>query len=232
MNSDRDAPGPRIHGVVAGVVTDAKDPEQLARVKVTFVFSGRTESAWARVVVPSAGDQMGTYFFPMKDDEVLVAFRDGDLGHPYVLGYLWSAPNPPSRGARPPVPSPQLRRSEIRSRSRHVIAFDDTDGDPSLSLTTKGGHTIVLHDEPTKVVRIRDSGGHLSVALDTDKGTITLATTGTPTGASISLDTNGKVTIEGSSIELSAPRGTVRLRGRSVDISGPQRVSINDPGGS
>ena len=97
----------RINSVIPAVVSDTKDTEKLGRVKVRFAFTGRVESRWARVAVPFAGSLRGTYFVPEVDDEVLVAFRNGDLDQPYVIGFLWSAK------ARPPEAEASQRRSVI-----------------------------------------------------------------------------------------------------------------------
>jgi hypothetical protein len=34
-------------------------------------------------------EDQGLYVLPEIDDEVLVAFEEGDLGRPYVVGSLW-----------------------------------------------------------------------------------------------------------------------------------------------
>src|SRR4051794_40960448 len=87
---------PRVYGAVVAVVTSVDDRQQLGRVRVRFSFGGRTESAWARIASPWAGaKKRGAYFVPEVDDEVLVVFADGNLGHPYILGFLWSQPAPP-----------------------------------------------------------------------------------------------------------------------------------------
>ena len=86
----------RIYGVVTGIVTNNQDPEKLGRVKVRFPWlSENDESWWARVAVPMAGKEIGTYFLPEVDSEVLMAFEQGDIHFPYVLGALWNDPNKP-----------------------------------------------------------------------------------------------------------------------------------------
>ena len=73
----------RITGVVLGIVTNNNDPDKLGRVKVRFPWlSGSTESHWARVATPMAGNGRGLYFLPEVDDEVLVLFeRGGHVGN-------------------------------------------------------------------------------------------------------------------------------------------------------
>src|SRR5262245_22538227 len=86
----------RIYGVVPGVVTSNDDPEKLGRVKLRFPWlSDEVESGWARVALPAAGNLRGVYMLPEVDDEVLVAFEQGDVRFPYVVGGLWSSKLPP-----------------------------------------------------------------------------------------------------------------------------------------
>ncbi len=73
------------YGVTVGLVTNNKDPEGLGRVKVKFPWlSEKEESYWARVLTLMAGNDRGMYFLPEVDDEVLVAFEQGDMSFPYI----------------------------------------------------------------------------------------------------------------------------------------------------
>ena len=64
-----------LQGMVIGVVTNNKDPDELGRVRVKFPWlSDDDESAWARIVAPMAGNGRGMFYLPEVDDEVLVGF--------------------------------------------------------------------------------------------------------------------------------------------------------------
>jgi uncharacterized protein involved in type VI secretion and phage assembly len=174
----------RVYGVVVAVVTSVDDEQQLGRVRVRFSFGGRTESAWARIATPWAGSgQRGAYFVPEVDDEVLVAFADGNLGHPYILGFLWSQPAPP------PESSPKAGRSVIRSARGHKIEVDDNRG--LISLKTSSGCRLVL-DDLTGNVTI-ESNGSLEIKSAMD---LTLeATTGSVSikGVDVSVHADGQI---------------------------------------
>ena len=60
-----------------------------ARQKLRFPGSAGTESHWARVAAPMAGNGRGLYFLPEVEDEVLVLFERGDA-FPFVIGALWN----------------------------------------------------------------------------------------------------------------------------------------------
>ena len=90
---------PQISGVVPAVVTNAKDPDQLGRVKIKLPWLADSyESWWARTVQPGAGKDRGAAVLPEVGDEVLVAFAQGDLEHPYVLGGLYNGMDKPHGG--------------------------------------------------------------------------------------------------------------------------------------
>jgi uncharacterized protein involved in type VI secretion and phage assembly len=76
--------------VYRAVVTDASDPQRLGRVKIRIPSVSTDEELWARVVVHGRGGYVLRF-----GDEVLVAFEEGDLRAPYVLGTLWDPSDAP-----------------------------------------------------------------------------------------------------------------------------------------
>ena len=81
----------RINGVVIGLVTDLSDPEGLGRIRVSFPWLGdNVQSNWARIAAPMAGGERGVFFQPEIGDEALVAFEQGEVRSPYILGFLWN----------------------------------------------------------------------------------------------------------------------------------------------
>jgi uncharacterized protein involved in type VI secretion and phage assembly len=116
--------------------TVASDPDPAsalgARVKVTFPWlSDLNESGWARVASPSSGMNSGMYFMPNTGDTVIVAFQDGNISMPIVLGSVWDGPT------RPPVPAPTPFNTVqmIKTRLGHTITLDDTPGNQSVTVT-------------------------------------------------------------------------------------------------
>jgi uncharacterized protein involved in type VI secretion and phage assembly len=88
----REAIANRIPGVVVGVVTNNEDPEGRRRVRVKFSWLSEVdESNWARIVVPITRAKGDDYTLPDVGSEVLVAFEQGDIRFPYVLGVLLSS---------------------------------------------------------------------------------------------------------------------------------------------
>jgi uncharacterized protein involved in type VI secretion and phage assembly len=204
-----------VYGVTLGIVTDIDDTKNLGRVKLRFPWlSNRVESAWARIAVPWGGQRRGSYLLPEVDDEVLVAFRHGDLGYPYVLGFVWSEKDPP------PEETPRLNRRELRSKRDSRLVFDDTQGRESVTMRTRNGFQVTV-DEGAKQVRISESTSQLEIK-------VTSGREGQPGAISIKADSGdirlsastGKVSIEGSSVDVKAT-GQLLLKGSTVQINPP-----------
>ena len=107
-----------VNGVMVGTVASTLDPLPLSRVQVAVAgIDGLDPLPWARVAQPAAGMASGTYWIPNKGDEVLVAFENGDLNAPYVIGCLWSALSVP------PLPSPMMGMRMIRTPEGNQIVF-------------------------------------------------------------------------------------------------------------
>ena len=159
----------KIYGVVIGVVSNNKDPEQLGRVKVKFPWlSDKDESYWARMATPMAGPKRGIYFLPEIDDEVLVVFEHGDLRFPYILGALWNGKD---------IPPPEAKQDGknnirlIKSRSGHIISFDDTNGQENIEILDKSTKNSIKVDTKSNTITITTDK---DIKLSAPKGLIEL----------------------------------------------------------
>ena len=105
----RITPRPVIPGTQPAVVVGPPGQEiftdKYGRVKVQFQWDRQGDtSCWIRVAQPLSGTDRGVFWLPEVDDEVLVAFEQGDPDRPYVLGTLF---NPRRLPPPPPPPNPQ-----------------------------------------------------------------------------------------------------------------------------
>jgi len=197
----------RYYGVVVGIVTDNRDPHNMARVRVKFPWlSDDNESWWARMAVPMAGAGRGSYFLPEVDDEVLVAFEHGDVRSPYIVGALWNGKD------SPPANNSDGKNNirVIHSRSGHLVRLDDTDGDEKIEVIDKTGSNKITIKSSDNSMKLECRG---DMSLDC-QGKMTLhATAGIEINSDATVKINANATMD---IESSAP---MTIKGATVSIN-------------
>jgi uncharacterized protein involved in type VI secretion and phage assembly len=150
---------PGYFGVYPALVTDLVDPDRLGRVQVRFPWLGsdgdRDVRSWATLCSPYADDDQGLEILPEVGSEVVVAFEAGNLRRPYVLGAAWNG-----KAKQPQSPQNANNIRVLKTRSQSKLEFDDTQGAPKITLTTKAGHRMVLDDSATELT-IQHSGGSI-----------------------------------------------------------------------
>ncbi|WP_055529183.1 VgrG-related protein [Streptomyces graminilatus] len=199
------ARSPRIPGVAVGVVTDVnapKDREGQGWVRLRFPWlAGDSGTAyvsdWVRTV-QWGGMGGGGVFSPDVNDEVLVAFEQGLLDRPYVIGGLYNGVDKPSPHDTPLVDgtSGKVNRRSLASRAGDRLELLDTANGPSG-------------------VRVSSGDGKLKLELDRQKTTITVHSDGT-----VDITAAKKVTVAGEGVTLDARSGALELKGASVAVSG------------
>ena len=205
-----DERGGELRGVAVAIVTDNDDPDGMGRVKLTYPWRDADDkSDWARIAVPMAGPDRGTFFLPDVDDEVLVAFENNDIHHPIVIGALWNGEQ------RPPAKNEDGKNNvrKITSRNGHEIVFDDADRGGKIEISTEAGHSVVLDDTGgSETVTVEDKNGQ-RIAFDANQGSIDVTgnTKVSVTAPMIELKGNGNINIEAS--------GVLTLKGSLVNIN-------------
>jgi uncharacterized protein involved in type VI secretion and phage assembly len=202
----RDAIASRIQGVVVGIVTNNQDPDGIGRVKVKFPWlSDQDESHWARIAAPMAGNQRGLYFLPEVDDEVLLAFEQGDVRFPYVLGALWNGKE------APPVTNEDGKNNlrVIQSRSGHLIRLNDEEGKEKIEIIDKSGKNSIVFDTVAKAIAITTDQ---DITLSASQGTIKLeaqkieikssADTQITAGAKMDVQASATMNLKGATLNL------------------------------
>ena len=189
----------RFYGVVVGIVTNNKDPDDLHRVKVRFPWlSNDVESYWARVAAPMAGKNRGAYFLPEVDDEVLVAFEHGQVDHPYVVGSLWNGKdNAPESNA-----DGENNHRTLRSRSGHVLRFNDKSGNETIEIIDKTGNNKVVIDSANNSITIEA------------KSDITIKSA------------TGKLTMQANGIEMKSQMGVTVEAAQNMDLKANAIVTV------
>jgi|GEM_PF-571564 len=147
----------KLRGVHLALVVENKDGDGNPgyRVKVKYPWlSEQDKSYWARIVVPMAGPDRGTYFLPEPNDQVLVVFEHGDVNRPLVIGALWSKKQEPVEVNDSGKNNTKL----IKSRAGHRIIFDDKEGAEKITIVDRTKKNKIVLDSGNKIVKIECDG--------------------------------------------------------------------------
>ncbi|MGH2353706.1 MAG: phage baseplate assembly protein V, partial [Chloroflexota bacterium] len=182
-------------GVVVGIVTNNKPPtNQLqGQVKVKFPWLANDESNWARLATPMTGNGRGFYFIPEVNDEVLVAFEQGDINRPYVIGSVWNGRDtPPTPASQVVDASGKVNQRILKSRLGHTITLDDSPDAPSITIVDKTAKNSIKLDSTTNKLTATVEGDML-------------------------LEAKGTVTVKGSTVDVQATRD-LKMKGMSANL--------------
>lgn len=187
-------------GVVTAIVTDNQDTEEQGRVKIKFPWMGdEAGEAWARLATLMGGNDRGTVFYPEVDDEVLVAFEQGNINYPYVIGALWNGQDkPPEKNS-----DGENNIKMIKSRSGHTIKIDDTDGSEKIEIIDKSEENKICIDSANKKITI-ECGGDIELSAS-----------------------NGKVSINAKEIEIKSASSSIKIEsaaGMDLKASGTMNI--------
>jgi uncharacterized protein involved in type VI secretion and phage assembly len=189
----------RENGVVIGVVADLDDPERIARVRVKLPHLADQVSDWSRQATPMGGRERGLFFRPEIGDEVLVACEQGDPRRTIVVGALWSKVDPP-----PPDDGNATDNNWrfFRSRSGHVLKFDDTSGAERIEIVGSGGDHKLVIDVSGRKIEISCSSGDVSISAPTGKVEIDASQVAIKAQASLSIEAGGSLTVKGATVAI------------------------------
>lgn len=218
----------RIWGVTVGVVAKNADPNGTdaegamnGRVCVTIPTRDKeaNELKWARVAMPSSGDKWGHYFLPEVSDQVLLAFEDGNIEKPYVIGCVPRDSNKFLKGAVDK--DNQFKR--IVTRHGNSVLFEDNKDDEEgkkdkLTLMTAGKTLSVLLDNENEKIRIGDKAGEDFIEMSTKEGSGTLK-----------IQIKSKIEIKvGDTITmtLNGESGDVSIKASSVKLEGSNQIGL------
>jgi|1186.fasta_scaffold02378_2 phage protein D len=184
----------RYYGVVIGIVSDNKDPDEMGRVKIKFPWlADDAVSFWGRVAAPGAGKQAGVTWLPSVNDEVLCAFEHGDMDHPIVLGGLWNGKDVIPFNYDEDLDNGTVTYFGFTSRAGHKISFFEGKNDASIQLLTANGDVNVVLDEKNKELKVESTG---KVTVDA-QGDVKVKA-----GGSMTLEATGTMTIKGQSVKI------------------------------
>ncbi len=212
----------RIFGVVVGQIAQNYDQDMPGRVCVTVPVRDKeaNELKWARVAMPSGGSGWGHYFLPEVGDQVLLAFEQGNIEKPYVIGCI---PRDRDQILKKSVDEDNQYK-KIVTKHGNMIYFEDHregegDKDKIRVVTAKEGHRIELDNEK-KVILVSDKEGKNLIQMQTESG-------------QMEITAEKKLTIKvGDNIQLimNGSNGTVELKASKLDVETSGNTNINANG--
>lgn len=191
--------------IAPGIVTNNLDLISEGRVQVRIPSIPAMEP-WARVPALGGGSGRGFVWIPQIDDEVLVAFAQNDASAAYVLGGLWSTADRPPLTLQTDFLTKRVIKTGLAGGLGHEVEFDDALQAITITSSTKQKVTI----DPLQI-KIANTAGTLSIALDNTSQTVTI---------------QSALKIELKATQISIEGVQVEIKGALVNIqsSGPCSV--------
>jgi len=230
---------------VTGTSGDELHVDEHGRIKIQFHWdregkNDQKSSCWIRVAQSWAGSGFGAQFLPRKGQEVIVEFVNGDPDQPLITGSVYNGKN-----KMPYPPQSEYNSSGIRSRSTtnggaanySEVRFDDEKGKELLVIHAERDHELTVENDQTDDVGndrkasvgnddILNVGGDQKVDITGDQKissgkTITVDAgqkiTFKTGGASITMEASGKISIDGTQLELNGTM--ISLKAAKINLN-------------
>jgi len=207
----------RYFGKYAGVVADNGPPDSGTHrgevlVTVPGILEETADGSGSQPLKVRAAPGLlpGFFFVPAQNDNVWVEFVNGDINFP-IWTAVWYPQDATPKTADGDAPTQDQKI--IRTKSGHVIEFDDT----------SGSEQIVISHGTQKAILTFDKDG---ITITSEKAIALNFKPSSGTGASLTIDENGvtatcgqsSLTLDSSQIALSRPDVTLKVAS-TVDVS-------------
>ncbi|MGO5096789.1 phage baseplate assembly protein V [Agathobaculum sp. LCP25S3_E8] len=184
---------------------------------------GANELHWARLVQPLSGKEWGYYFLPEVGDQVLLAFENGNIEKPYVIGGVPLDNNKFLTGSVDA--NNKIKRIVTKHGSTIVFednAQDEKGGQDKIIIQTAGKEHTIEMDNGGDQITIKDQKGNNSIVIATAEGQ-----------GSITIKAESRLTIKvGDTIKLdmSGESGTVKLSANDFKVEASKMASVQTDG--
>jgi len=245
----------RYYGKYRATVADNNDPKNLGRLRVYVpeLLGEKNKTGWALPCLPYGGlNDTGFFFIPEINSNVWIEFEGGNLSYPIWTGTWWSE----SENTSPKEIKNNKNNSIkiLKTRSGHKIEINDdkNDDNAGILIATSDGKRIFLHsssnnkkieissekgnklilDDTNDQISIQSSKGNQLEIKNTGSGIIIIKTSSGDSiemdsnSKSITISTNGKITLKSSEISLEATAnlniksgGTLNLEGAIINLN-------------
>ena len=207
----------RIFGVVVGTVAKNYDKDMPGRVCVTIPVRDKeaNELQWARVAMPAHGARWGMYFQPEIGDQVLLAFEQGNIEKPYVIGCV---PKESNQFLKKAYDRENQYKKITTKHGNSVIFEDNAQGEGTkdkITVYTAGeSHSVLLDNENNKIV-VKDKENKNFIEMKTQTGNMQIQAA---TKLVIKVGDNIELTMNGNTgaVTLECSKLTVKTTGNTI----------------
>lgn len=194
-------------------VTSVEDVGNTGRIEVRLLAydgpSSQNGLLKARVCVPVAGGDRGTFLIPDVGDEVLVSFVNGDPRQAVVVGSMWNGNNQPA----------ETLGGNGRAVDRWTIVGKQ--GTRIAIVEEQSGAVIRLSVSDSLFCEIKETGGG-SIELRAGQSKLKIDSQG------VSIETSGSLRTQSSSTQVTSP--TVDVTAGQASFSGQvQAAAVSTP---
>ncbi len=220
-----------VSGISLAKVVNIKDPKNYGRVKCKYITADKNagETGWIYCVTPFGGKEYGCFFHPNVNDIVALAYQNGDIHRPFVIGRLWV------QDSTPPVAVQNGKNEEYKiiTPNKSYIDFFDGQGKEKITAGTPANRTITL-DDGNQTITVTDGKSTISIGSQNGITEITCEkklVIKVGSGVTIECDgMQGTVSINANkSVEVSAAQYSVKSSG-TAEINANGSVTVKSSG--
>lgn len=221
----------RLNGVTVGIVAKKYSKEMPGRVCVQIPVRDNEANIlqWARIAMPSAGKKWGSFFLPEIGDQVLLAFEEGNIDKPYIIGCVYGD----SASFLSKVADEENQYKCIATKNGSRILFEDNkegEGDKDkITIETAKSSCQFLMDNERQNIRLTDKEKKNSIEMKLEAGEIKIKAE-----SRLSIEVgeikivlngdSGKVSIDCNKLTLSASDGIKMESDNMVNIKGANTI--------
>lgn len=193
-----------INGLQIGIVTQIdNDPNSQFRIKVKIpVLSDSSEGIWARLANMNGSKEMGTFFIPDVDDEVIIAFLDNNPDSPVILGSLYSSAKP----APFEIQKENFIKAIVTKEESKIVLDDEM---KSIEISTKKGNKLLISEDEKGIV-LQDENDN-KITMNNQRISLESA-------KDFTIKANGNIKIEGVQTEIKSS-AIIELKGSLIKLN-------------
>ncbi len=230
-------------GIALAEVTAIKDPKNKGRVKCRYLTADKDvgETGWIYCLTPFGGNDYGCFLHPGVGDIVAVAYENGDIHRPFVIGSMWV------KKSEPPVKISNGKNETFKliTPNKSYVEFSDTSKKESITVSTPKGHKMSFDDDKD-LISVTDGknrleingksgavelvcdkkltikvGSGVTITCDGNSGAVEIKTNAkiTLNSAKVGIKASGEATLEGSGSVAVKSSGVATVKGSMTKIN-------------